>query len=301
MTKVITSDHAFFGFGPELEAVAEVEKGEQVIFETLDCFSCQLESASDTLDELDWSITNPATGPVYIKGVKAGDTVKVKIDKIELKGQSVMCVIPGAGGLGDLLTEKETVILPIEGDTLKFRDSLELKTKPMIGVIGVAHPDRTVPNSTPDIHGGNMDTNRIAEGATLYLKAGLDGALFGLGDLHALMGDGEILICGAETPGVVTVTLDTTETAGIPTPFVEDDEVYVAIASAETADEAHKMAGENMHKFLTGVAGLSANDAGLLMSLVGNLIFSQVVDPLITVRFEFPKKVLAELGFSGIA
>lgn len=300
MTKVIDSSKAFFGFGPDLEAVDTVEKGEQVVFETLDCFSCQLETSADTLNELDWSITNPATGPVYVNGVKPGDTLKVKIDKIELKGQSVMVVLPGAGGLGHLLTEPETVILPIEDGKLKFRDSLELETKPMVGVIGVAHPERLIPNSTPDTHGGNMDCTRIAEGATLYLTAGVEGGLFGLGDIHALMGDGEILICGAETPGAVTTTLDVTPTQGIPTPFIEDAEIYAAIASAETADEAQKMAGENMFKFLTDVAGLKPNDAGMLMSLVGNLIFCQVVDPLITVRFEFPKSVLAELGFKGI-
>jgi amidase len=35
----------------------------------------------------------------------------------------------------------------------------------------------------------------------------------------------------------------------------------------------------------------------MLMSLVGELKFCQVVDPEKTVRFEFPKKVLAEFGF----
>ena len=30
---------------------------------------------------------------------------------------------------------------------------------------------------------------------------GVEGALFGAGDFHAAMGDGEIVICGAETPG----------------------------------------------------------------------------------------------------
>jgi acetamidase/formamidase len=34
------------------------------------------------------------------------------------------------------------------------------------------------------------------------------------------------------------------------------------------------------------------------MSIVGNLTFCQVVDPLISVRFEFPKHVLAAYGYS---
>jgi amidase len=69
------------------------------------------------------------------------------------------------------------------------------------------------------------------------------------------------------------------------------------IYSAETADEAAQGAIHNMHRFLTELAGLPVNDAGMLMSLVGELKFCQVVDPEKTVRFEFPKKVLKEFGF----
>ncbi len=53
-----------------------------------------------------------------------------------------------------------------------------------------------------------------------------------------------------------------------------------------------------MLEFLTNVAGMPLNDAAMLMSLTGNLKFCQVVDPLMTVRFEFPKSVLADYGFA---
>jgi amidase len=69
------------------------------------------------------------------------------------------------------------------------------------------------------------------------------------------------------------------------------------IASAATVDEAYKMAVDEMHGFLTGIVGMTVNDAAMLMSLVGSLKFCQVVDPLMTVRFEFPKSVLADYGF----
>lgn len=48
-----------------------------------------------------------------------------------------------------------------------------------------------------------MDCTLIAAGSRVYFTAGVDGALFGAGDLHAAMGDGEIVVCGAETPGAV--------------------------------------------------------------------------------------------------
>ncbi len=51
-----------------------------------------------------------------------------------------------------------------------------------------------------------------------------------------------------------------------------------------------------MTEFLTTFAGLTLNDAAMLMSAAGSLRICQVVDPAKTVRFEFPKRVLAQIG-----
>ena len=72
--------------------------------------------------------------------------------------------------------------------------------------------------------------------------------------------------------------------------------MVATLYSAKTIDEASSGAIHRMAKFLTDFAGLSINDAGMLMSLVGELKFCQVVDPKMTVRFEFPKRVLADYG-----
>ena len=69
------------------------------------------------------------------------------------------------------------------------------------------------------------------------------------------------------------------------------------IYSAPTIDEAASQATHRMAQFLTDFVKIPLNDAGMLMSLVGELKFCQIVDPLKTVRFEFPKAVLKEYGF----
>jgi amidase len=84
---------------------------------------------------------------------------------------------------------------------------------------------------------------------------------------------------------------------GLPTPFVETPEVVAVIYSAEDVNSAAQGAIERMADFLTKFVKLPLNDAGMLMSLVGQLKFCQVVDPLKTVRFEFPKSVLQQYGF----
>jgi amidase len=170
----------------------------------------------------------------------------------------------------------------------------------MIGVIGLAPAKKAVATGTPGPHGGNMDCTRVGQGAKLYFKAGVDGALFGCGDLHSVMGDGEVLVAGAETPGLVTIKAKVVDEPKLPTPFLVDDEVYAVIGSAKTLDTATQHVIDEMFLFLTEIVGFSINDAGKLMSLVGNLKYCQVVDPEVTVRFEFPKWVLKELGFKGI-
>jgi amidase len=298
MATELTRDKASFGFSPDTAPAARVPQGEEVFFTTHDCFSGQLKTTADTLATLDWSITNPATGPLYIEGVKPGDILKVDLHEVSAHGPSVMVAVPDVGALGHLIKEEETVIVEHRGDTVVYKDKVVVKQKPMLGVIGVAPAEGTIPNSTPGPHGGNMDCTLITTGAKLYLTAAVEGGLFGCGDMHAVMGDGEVVICGAETPGQVRFTPTVVDITGLPTPFVENDELVAVIASAETVDAAYKMALDMMHAFLTSVAGLSVNDAALLMSLVGNLKFCQVVDPLMTVRFEFPKPVLADYGFT---
>lgn len=298
MTKRVSRDHVFFAFHPEMTPVLEVEQGEEVLMETHDCFEGQLKTTDDLLDSLDWDHVNPATGPVYVKGAKPGDVLRVDLLKMEIGDQSIMVTLPGEGALGELITEMETAVLRLEGDTVVFKDKVRVPKRPMIGVIGVAPASGSVPNGTPGAHGGNMDCTLVTEGASLYFTVGVEGALFGAGDFHAAMGDGEVVICGAETPGELHFRAQVVdELKGLPTPFLLNDELVAVICSAPTLDEAASDATYAMSRFLTEFVGLPVNDAGMLMSLAGELKFCQIVDPEKTVRFEFPKAVLEQLGY----
>ncbi|HSM23522.1 MAG TPA: acetamidase/formamidase family protein [Anaerolineaceae bacterium] len=298
MTKKVTREHVFFAFHPELEAVLHVQQGEEVVLETHDCFEGQLKTYDDLLDSLDWEHVNPATGPVYIEGAKPGDVLRVDLLEQKIGEQSIMVTLPGEGALGDKITEMETVVLKLDGDQVIFKDKVRVPKKPMIGVIGVAPASGSVPNGTPGAHGGNMDCTLVTEGASLYFTVGVDGALFGAGDFHAAMGDGEVVICGAETPGELRFKAQVVDSLkGLPTPFLCNDELVATIVSAPTIDEAASGATHSMSDFLTKFVGLSVNDAGMLMSLAGELKFCQIVDPEKTVRFEFPVAVLEQVGF----
>jgi amidase len=297
MAARITRDNVFFAFGPALKPAARVSQGEEVVLETHDCFQGQLRSERDLIDKLDWSHVNPATGPVYVEGAKPGDVIRIDLLEVSVSEKSLMVTIPGEGALGDVITMMETAVLGSDGGDLLFR-GYRVPRRPMIGVIGVAPAQGEVPNGTPGPHGGNMDCTLIRQGSSLYLTAAVEGALFGAGDLHAGMGDGEIVVCGAEAPGTIRFTAQVVRLPGLPTPFVETSDTLAVIASAPTTDEAASEATHRMARFLTDFAGIPLNDAGMLMSLAGELRFCQIVDPLKTVRFEFPKSILEKRGFS---
>jgi amidase len=297
MTTNISREKVFFAFSPNLEAIAQIEQGEEVFLQTHDCFEGQIQTTSDLVDSLDWSHVNPVTGPLYIAGTRPGDVLRIDLLELMVGEQSSMVTVPGEGALGDVITQMETAILRREGNRVIFKDKIQVALKPMIGVIGVAPAEGEVPTGTPGPHGGNMDCNLIAAGSSVYFMVGVEGALFGAGDMHAAMGDGEIVVCGAETAGAVRFTAQVVDLAGLPTPFVETSEVVATIYSAPTVDEAVNGAIHRMAMFMTDFAKIPLNDAGMLMSLTGQLKFCQVVDPLKTVRFEFPKSVLAEYGF----
>lgn len=298
MTKTLTRDQVFFAFSPDLPPAVRIQQGEELTIETHDCFEGQIRTEKDLLSSLDWEHVNPATGPVYIEGVQPGQILRIDLLEVRAVDQSVIAAVPGEGVLGDVIHQMETAVLKFKGDKVVFRDRIEIPQKPMIGVIGVAPAKGKVANGTPGEHGGNMDCTLMGTGASLYLTAAVEGALFGCGDLHAVMGDGEIVVCGAETPGTVRMKAEVVAIPGLPTPFLENDELVATICSAATADEAARDATHRMADFLTQAAGIPLNDAGMLMSLVGQLKFCQVVDPLITVRFEFPKWVLEKYGYT---
>ena len=295
----ISRDNHIFSFSKDNRPCLSVNPGDTVVFETFDCFSNQIKGEFANLDEVDFSQVNPATGPVYIDGAKKGQVLKVKIESIELTGNSVGMSSPFASVLKDHIDERFAKVMSIEDNNLLF-NNIKIPLKKMIGVIGVAPESEPVNCGTPGNHGGNMDCLIIGEGSTVYFPIFNDGALFSLGDIHAVMGDGEISISGAETPAKVTVTFDIIDSSSIKNPVVETENSYYTIASALTLDDAYVLACEDMFDLLSKKSELSSPEIILLLSLVGNLEVCQVVDPLKTMRFRIDKSSLNQLNISSL-
>lgn len=287
---MLIKDQYIFALGDNKEEAIHVKQGEVIEFVTKDCFNNQISSEDYVLDALDWDHINPATGPVYVEGAQTGDVLKVEILDIELAEMGTMCCLPENGVLGNDITESKIKKVPVQNGIAKFNE-FELPLNPMIGVIGVAPEGEPVPCGTPGRHGGNMDNTKIAKGSVLYLPIFHDGAYFGCGDVHACMGDGEIMVSGVEIPAKVSVRFSVIKGITIDNPRLEDNDNIYTIASSENIEEAIYDATKAMCEILEKHLGYTLNEAGMLMSACGNLQFCQVVDPERTVRMAIPKTV----------
>ncbi len=298
----ITTDKVFYSFCDKNEPAVKVDVPVNLDFETMDCFGNQLRNPEDVMEEIDWDRINPATGPVYINGAQPGDALKVTINSIKLNEKGTVCCLTDEGTLGSWIEGSHTRVSSVSDGMVHYEAAnglrVDIPIKPMIGVIGVAPADgMDINTGTPGKHGGNMDTTMIGEGVTLYFPVATEGALFGFGDLHAVMGDGEIGVSGLEIPADVNVTLDVIKGKAPEYPVLETAEHLAVIVSKPTVDEACQRATELMQQMIAERTDLDLPDIVMLMSLLGDLQICQIVDPEKTVRFVFPKKYIPGLSF----
>jgi len=287
----VSKEYSIYSMNAGNTPVLRVPAKSQIEFETFDCFENQISSENDEFGGLDFSRVNPATGPVYIEGAEPGDILVVKIEKIEVANHGFCVASNSMGVIADLLDSYTIKVIPVENDMALFNDTIRLPINKMIGVIGVAPKDgEDIATGVPDYHGGNMDCKEITEGRELHLPVNVSGALLAIGDLHAVMADGEICGCGLEIPGKVTISVDIIkDKKHIKNPMLFSDTHIMTIASHVDLDIAMEMAVSDMAKYLTCEYSFDPKEVAMLMSMTADVRICQVVDPKKTVRVEFPK------------
>jgi amidase len=275
------------------EAVARVSAGESFTVETHDCRTGTITRPDQVDDLLDARFVNPASGPIAIDGVKAGDTICVEIQELDVDSRvGLMVSRPGLPSLA-VTNEPQLRIVTCDGSYANV-GPFRVRVVPMIGVIGVAPSGEPVSTFRGGEHGGNMDTLLVTSGSRVYLPTFFDGGMVYFGDVHAGMGDGEIFLSGIEIAGRIKARVTVAPEWSLPTPLVETDEVIAAVAGGATFDEAAEAAMAKAVSVL-GAGGITPVDAAFLMSAAGHLRVCQYLPHagLVHCRFELPKNVLA--------
>jgi len=297
--KRIPKHKAVYSFSPKHKPAEYVAPKEKIVLETEDAFGGQVKNEGTSIEKLDWSKVNGATGPVFIEGAEPGDTLIVNVEDIKVPEKGVIAVIPKQGALKDKRFKAYVKIVPIRNEHIHFENETRFETNPMIGTIGVAPLTGEIPTGTSSKHGGNIDVKEVTAGTKLYLPVFVKGALFAAGDVHAAQADGEVCVSAIEVPSEILLSFGILKGKHAPWPIIETKDSYAFITCGDSLDEASSFAVEAAVEALMREYGWSFEKAYMFASLVVDLKVNQVVDPKKGARAAIPKKLIrAESLFS---
>jgi len=242
---------------------------------------------------------NGATGPIEVKGSKAGDMLKVEIVKMELDTLGFTSLWPGIGMFPDWVRRKEfgiqTRVVEVKDGFVHWNEHLRLPVKPMIGVLGVAPVHGAVLTIDNGPHGGNLDVQEITSGNTVMFRVNKDGTHLFMGDCHAIQGDGEANGMGAieiATTLTVKVSLDKAP-ARLSHPRIETPTHIATLGCARPLEDAMRIAFEEMINWLEDDYRIPAPEAYMLLGQIAEARCTQVVNPKYTYICKVDKSVLA--------
>ncbi len=287
----------FGGFSSQLEPALIVNSGDRVEVETYTAFCFKKEFPRDLmtpdLEEIIQDLPEERklgpgnhllTGPICVQDAEPGDVLEVGLEDIALMQPVGFNLIrPGWGGLPDRFSEVSLRAIPldIERGTAEFPPGkgVRIPLRPFFGVLGVALPEENVSSIPPGRHGGNMDNRHFLPGSRVFLPVFVPGAMFSLGDGHAVQGDGEVCLTAIETSMKGAVTLTVRKDMQFTSPVAETPDHIIAMGFGSTLDDAFEKALLHAISILEKYAGLSFEEAYVLCSLNVNFHITQVVNP----------------------
>ncbi len=280
-------------FSRDLPPVLEIEPGDTVVFQTLDAgwylepptagggpgrhFEPRVAGMDDG---------HALCGPISVRDAEPGQTLVVRIGGIR-PGRWGWT---GTGGRQSLVNDRLGIAdgerrlhhwtLDPEALTGENQYGHKVRLRPFMGVMGMPPPEPGRHSTAPPRRwGGNMDCKELVSGTTLHLPISVPGALFSVGDGHALQADGEASGTAIECP-IEEVTLKFSVDPGLrlDTPIADTPAGWVTLGFDEDLDEAMLIALEAMLDLICRRHGLGRHDAIALASLLVDLRVTQVVN-----------------------
>ena len=241
----------------------------------------------------------PATrrpAPFRVSGAEPGDTLAVHLKQIRpnrLRGYTKTWVAanvldPGHPTLPADLPRAIDWNVDVEAGVASPLGVPELAhwrvpLAPMIGCFGVA-PERhqAISTATSERHGGNMDWNGFRAGVTALFPVFEPGALFALGDVHAVQGDGEIVGTGIEISADVTFRVELLKGHAIGWPRARTPEGIATLGNARPLDQCVQHATTEMLRWLAEDYGLDRHLAHVVLGQAAGYQLGNMFDPAYT-------------------
>lgn len=296
----LNSNSVIYRFDRANKPALKCELPATVVVETIDSWNNQVKSEQDVLDQLDYNIMNPCTGPIYFKGVVPGDVLEIKINKIQCNSPGSALCIPNEGVCGELVDKPSTHIFHFSKDhVLEMKNGLKKQLIPMIGVIGLTPADSTPLTMESGNYGGNLDSTLIKEGATVYLPVQVEGGLLAVGDLHVQQGDGESFTTGLEVSGQVELIIRVRKDLKIDSAFVKVNSKLSSMVSDTSVESSLRNAMAKFIQMIVDNGKVDRTEAGVLCGLFGDLGICQIADdPLRTAKLTLPLDIVEYAGIN---
>jgi len=296
-------------FDAALAPVLEVESGEEIWVETVSADPAHEvppewlpRDMRDIFENAERG-TGPhmLTGPIAVKGAKAGDVLQVDIIEIRLtQPYGYNMVSPMKGMFPGEEPRLETTIIPIDlaSGVAKVAPGVTIKTRPFFGQLGVAPPPAwgRLDSRPPNRHGGNMDNKELLPGTRLLLPVAVESALFSVGDGHAAQGDGEVNQTAIETSLDGHLRLSIRHDVELEWPMAVTPTHLMTMAFHEDLDGAARLAMRSMIRLLQDHYGLSFHDGYRLCSVAADMRVTQFVNGNRGIHVMLPREPLDRLA-----
>jgi amidase len=252
---------------------------------------------------------NPMTGPFYVEGAQPGDTLAIQLESMTPNrgwGWTSNVLAPNVvdpeaaaalppSDIARWSVDAQQGLVFLEKPTSGLA-KLKLEVRPFLGCFGVAPPrGQAISTATSGKYGGNMDYKGLVSGVTVYFPVFAEGALFHLGDGHAVQGCGEIVGTGVEISLDVRFTVRVLKGKTIGWPRGESATHLFCIGNARPLDQALQHATTEMLSLLKEDYGLTDSEASLLLGQAVEYEVANVFNPAYSVVCKVPKAVLSML------
>ena len=251
---------------------------------------------------------DPSTGPFYIEGALPGDTLVVRLTKVRANRSSARqgsrinahavtaAYLVGAKYDPDFNAEwtldmdKGIATLTHPTDRMK---GFTVPIKTMLGCVSVAPSGEDQSRGTDlGSFGGNLDYNDNVEGTTLYFPVYHAGGLFGIGDAHAAMGDGELTGAALETSADVEFTVDVIKGEIYPQVRAETKDYLISFGVTGSVEESIQASTTQLVQWLKKDYKMSDSEVAVFLGAVLKYDVTELVDPHFNVVAKVPKAAL---------
>jgi acetamidase/formamidase len=237
------------------------------------------------------------TGPIFVEGALPGDVLEVRVLSVDL---SIDYGYNGCSGFVRALcdTERRSRIIALDRARMRaeIAPGIMVPLRPFFGSMGVAPPPDSgrVSSNPPGKHAGNMDNKELVAGTTLYIPVHVAGALFEVGDGHAVQGDGEVNQTGLETSLRGRLQLTVRKGQTLEWPRAETSSHHILMGFDPNLTKATEIAVREAVKFLQEKTKLTQGEAYAVVSMACDLRITELVDGNVGVHVMVAKSLFAE-------